>query len=270
MKLPLNCLCDIRRWNDQEWMKIHTELSTYAMPEMSHCFSDNAEYAYRKGWEWTQALYGLHQLDMIHEDATALGVGVGREPLLFYLSDRVKHVIGTDLYGNVEWSNEGGREADSQFIANPQLFSNRPFRNHLDLQNMSGTQLDFEDETFDFTWSLSSIEHFGSHENSAKAIQEMARVTKKNGIVAIATEYIITPNASSHPEYFRQSDLDQYILSASSSLELIEPIDYSLPPLEWLIDPIMVQYDVHRLRHHIILNDGLNQWTSIMVFFRKI
>jgi hypothetical protein len=27
--------------------------------------------------------------------------------------------------------------------------------------------------------------------------------------------------------------------------------------------------DVHRRRHHIVLDDGARKWTSVIVFFRK-
>ncbi len=99
----------------------------------------------------------------------------------------------------------------------------------------------------------------------------MARVTKKGGVVVVATEFIITPYVKDHPEYFVKEAFEKYIIHASEDLELIGKMDYTLPPLEYLIDPIMVHLDrdVHRVRHHIILNDGTFQWTSAISFFRK-
>ncbi len=137
--------------------------------------------------------------------------------------------------------------------------------------NMDGTNLIFGKERFDFVWSLSSIEHFGGHTAAKKSMEEMARATKKNGIVVVATEFIITPYCKDHPVFFTREMFEKYIIGAIPQLRLVQVMNYDLPPLEYLIDPIMVHLngDVHRRRHHIILNDGTVQWTSIICFFRK-
>lgn len=271
--LGLNELTNPEKWDDAEWMSLHRELGSYAID--THCFSETKEFAYRKGWEWTQCLYGLHQLGMIRPEATGLGIGAGREPILFYLADRIQKVVGTDLYGNASWTNveEGGNEADAGILSDVDRYCRRSFRkSNLELRNMDGTKLEFPSEHVDFVWSLSSIEHFGGHEAAAESVREMARVTKSGGIVAIATEFILTPDCLDHQEYFTKPMFEKYVLNASTDLKLVCPMDYSPPSLTYLLDPIMVHLggDVHRCRHHIILNDSLVQWTSVMSFFRKI
>jgi hypothetical protein len=97
----------------------------------------------------------------------------------------------------------------------------------------------------------------------------MARVTKSKGIIVIATEFLLLDEYT-HPEYFNKSDLYKYIINADKNLELIQEIDFALPPEEFLIDSIICnQEGVQRLRRHVILNDGNFQWTSIILFFRK-
>jgi len=271
--LGINELTNPNRWDDPEWMAIHRELESYSVDK--HCFSDNKEFAYRKGWEWTQAMYGISKLGALTPDAKALGVGAGHEPILYYLSDRVAEVVGTDLYGNDEWTDNavGGNEADADTLKRPEIFCDREYdKSKLKFLHMDGMNLEFEDEYFDFVWSLSSIEHFGGHEAARKAMQEMARVTKKGGILAVATEYVLTPNYGDHPDFFTREAFEKYIVEASPTIEPIEPMSYRLPDLEYLIDPIMVHLDpdVHRVRHHIILNNGDVQWTSVICFFRRV
>jgi len=268
----LNELTNPDKWDNPQWMKIHKELESYSVDK--HCFSDTREYAYRKGWEWTQCIWGLHTLGAIDENAKGLGVGAGHEPLLYYLTDHVREVVGIDLYGNQEWTNNatGGNEADAAILEDADAFCPRSYdKSRLQLKNMDGTNLQFEDEHFDFVWSLSSIEHFGGHAKAKQAMEEMARVTKKNGIIAVATEFIITPDCRDHLEFFTKALFEEYILNASPRLKPVETMNYQLPSLEYLIDPIMIHLDrdVDRLRHHIILNDGNVQWTSVICFFRK-
>jgi len=269
----LNELTNPDKWDNPAWMNIHRELESYAVDK--HCFSDTKAYAYRKGWEWTQCLWGLHTLGAIDKKAKALGVGAGHEPVLYYLTDHIREVVGTDLYGNDDWSNNavGGNEADAAALENADAFCPRSYeKSRLSLMHMDGTDLQFKDEHFDFVWSLSSIEHFGGHARAKQAMTEMARVTKKNGIVAVATEFIITPDCSDHPEFFTKALFEKYILHASPRLKPVEAMNYQLPPLEYLIDPIMIHLngDVHRTRHHIILNNGHVQWTSVICFFRRV
>jgi len=265
-------LCELtnpHKWNNPEWMKVHRELETYAIDK--HVFADQFEMAHRKEWEWTQTLYGLERLGAIKPDAKALGVGAGHEPLLFYFPDRLASVVGTDLYGNETWSQKGGKEGDRATLENPAKYCSREYRrSRLQVMEMDGTRLEFEDESFDIVWSLSSIEHFDGHEMARQAIREMARVTKPGGLVVVATEFIISSQNGKHPDYFDREDWERYILCASGELRLLEPMDYTLPPTAWLRDPINVHTDdVHRTHRHVVLDDGIYRWTSGIAFFQR-
>ena len=266
----LNELANLQKWVDPEWLRVHLRLSEYSVDK--HCFSKEKQFAYRKGWEWTQTIYGLELLGAIRPDVRGLGVGTGREPLLFYLADRIGEVVGTDLYGNPKWSAHGGREANTAILNDARRFCPRPFdHSKLRLMVMDGTDLKFDDNSFDFVWSLSSVEHFGSHKAARKSLREMRRVTRPGGFVVVATEFIIGPKGERHPEYFSRRDFDRYILNASPNLIPIQPMSYNLPPAECLSNPVKVGTpDAHRIRPHIVLDNGKVQWTSAIVFFKKL
>lgn len=267
--LPLSGLTNVAAYLDNGWMEHFRELSSYSTDR--HIFdADRAPMLYRKGWEWTQTIWGLDRLGMIKPEHRAIGVGAGRECVIFWLGDRLRQVVATDLYGNAEWSSEGGREADAAVLEDPQAFCPRPIRRDaIEFRTMDGTDLSaYADKTFDIAWSLSSIEHFGGHARAAEAVEEMARVVRPGGIVVIATEALLLPDQQ-HPEYFNSDDLQRYVIRASPHLELVEPVTWELPPSEYLIDGIVVPQGVDRIRRHVVLNDGYNQWTSWLAFFRK-
>lgn len=267
--LPLSSLINVAAFRDQRWMELFRELGSYSYD--GHIFvNDHPPNVYRKGWEWTQTIWGLERVGMLQPHYKAIGVGAGRECVIFWLGDKIGTVIATDLYGNAQWSTGGGNVADSAVLEDPQAFCPRPIRTEsVEFRTMDGTDLShYADGTFDFSWSLSSIEHFGSHERAGDAVREMARVVRIGGVLAVATEYLLLPDQS-HPEYFNRGDLETHILAASPDLELIEPVDWSLPPEEYLIDSVVVPQGVDRTRRHVVLNDGQVQWTSVLVFFRK-
>lgn len=133
---------------------------------------------HRKDWEYVRTVMGLERLCVLKPDAVALSVGSGHEKLLYYLTNKIRKVIGIDLYDPSEWAREG----DYSVLVDPDKFA--PFeyrRDHLELRRMNGCKLDFDNETFNFVYSLSSIEHFGGHKKAALAMKEMGRVLKKGG-----------------------------------------------------------------------------------------
>lgn len=267
--LPLNSLTNVAAYGDERWMELFRELASYSYDE--HIFKgEGPPDVYRKGWEWTQTIWGLEQLDMIHPHHRAIGVGAGRECVIFWLGDRLRTVVASDLYGGAQWSDSGGREADPAVLQDPQQFCPRPIRaDVIDFKTLDGTDLGiYPANTFDFAWSLSSIEHFGSHKRAADAVRELARVVRPGGIVAVATEYLLLPEQS-HAEYFNRQDLEDHVINAAPDLELAEPVDWSLPPVEFLIDSIAFPQEIERTRRHVVLNDGWVQWTSVMLFLRK-
>jgi len=194
---------------------------------------------------------------MLRPEHSALGVGAGRECLIFYLADRLREVVASDLYGNKTWSTNIAREATREILQNPGKFCPRAFRgDHLQLAYADGTQLQFDANRFDICWSMSSIEHFGGHEKASQAVSEMARVTRPGGVLAIATEYLLLPEYQ-HPEYFTREEIARYL------------IDRHALPEEYLTESIIFPAGIHRVRRHVVLNDGQVQWTSILLLYRK-
>ena len=268
--LPLSSLTNVAAWEDSHWLELFDELGTYSHDR--HIFDNRVPpNIVRKGWEWTQTIWGLDRLGMLSPESRGIGVGAGRECVIFWLGDRIGQVVATDLYGNAAWTAEGGQEADPAVLENPQAFCPRPIdTDAIEFRTMDGTDLSYySDGSFDFAWSLSSIEHFGSHDRAGDAVREMARVVRAGGVLAVATEYLLLPEQT-HPEFFNRDDFEKYILHASEKLDLVEPVDWSLPPSDYLIDSVVLWGQVGRTRRHVVLQDGDNQWTSILVFFRKL
>ena len=172
-RLPLCGLATSLHYEDATWRGLHEDLATYSFD--NHVFLPEI---YRKGWEWTQTIWGLQQLGMLDGGARAIGVGAGRESVIFWLADHLGYVLATDLLGNKLWSaGREAEEADAAILADPQGLlapsGGRP--PGFSFLPMNGLHLTARDESFDIAWSLSSIEHFGGHEAAAQAVAEMAQ-----------------------------------------------------------------------------------------------
>ncbi|ADK85322.1 Methyltransferase type 11 [Desulfarculus baarsii DSM 2075] len=251
-------LCELvnpRRWLEDGWRAYQREMTIIPMS-----LSD----MHRKGWEWTQTIYGLDLLGALGPERRCLGVGAGHEPVAYWLANKTGEVIATDLYEG-SWAVDGSREGDPTVLDDPKKYAPFPYReDRLRFMRMDGTKLDFPDESFDVVFSISSIEHFGGHEASARSMAEIGRVLKPGGVAAIATECIV--NDSNHQEFFRIEELERYIV-APSGLKLIQKPTFRLPRKAIERPTIMPDEQTHT--PHMALKAGNVVYTSVLFFFQK-
>jgi SAM-dependent methyltransferase len=225
---------------------------------------------HRHYWEWAVGLYGLDTLGYVQPDARALSVGAGVEWPLFYLANRVKRVHAIDLYDGPWYTGE----KDPTVPGNAERLAPFPYRGEaLIFQRMDALDLKFADDSFDFVFSFSSIEHFNApgfktHEASSWAMREIARVLKPGGVAAISTELLLEDVA--HPEYFSLPEIESYLVRPSG-LELVEPVDYVVDE-RLLSDPVW--YDgppgsFDPSVPHTSIRLGGVIFTSVVLFLRK-
>jgi SAM-dependent methyltransferase len=263
----LNRLCYVEDWENSEIKEALSELQKLS-PE---------GFIHRKDWEWALGIIAMRRFGKLNEKSTAIGVGSGREAILYYLANKVKHVYATDLYGqNDGWK----RAAPSDFPENPKKYAPFPYKEDaLTVLRMDGTKLEFPSDSFDIAFSFSSIEHFGggkNHSGALRSLKEIERVLKPGGLAVITTEYII--NDKEHPEFFNRRTIYSDLIDKLERLKLVEPIDLRITSktLDTVIDffTIDVNWDKmdndYKKTHPVILIRARNiLFTSIMLVFRK-
>ena len=114
------------------------------------------------------------------------------------------------------------------------------------------------------TATPSSIEHFGGIEGASATIREMDRVLKSGGILALATEYVLS--GPPHDETFQPEEFTA--LLNQPGLEMVEPLDdkvyrrYEYSAIDLYKNPYQTPHMVVRF------NDTV--FTTAMVFLRKL
>jgi SAM-dependent methyltransferase len=246
----LNRLVDISDWEPGgELSKVMQELG-------------EGVYVHRKSWEYAICVHGLHQLGCVRPDGVALGVAAGYERPLYYFANHVRSVVATDLYDNPD------HEGKPEMLTVPEKFA--PFeyrRDHLEVRQMNALELAFDDDTFDFAFCLSSIEHFGDLGSRVRSMQEMHRVLRPGGAVCITTELLL--NTTEHPEYFSTQALRECILE-STPLSLVGgALDLRISE-SLLLHPFDVRVAQGlTVSPQIVLTDGDAVWTSVSLFLQK-
>ena len=175
--VPYNKIPNVADLADETWGKILHETRDFLgmSPENFH----------RKRWEHIQIIYILRQEGYLHPENVCLSVGAGVEGTLYYLANKVSRVVGIDLYQGKYY----GQEDEPDAPLYPDKYA--PFlypQEKLKLMDMDARRLEFEDNSFDFVFSASSIEHFGTAEDIEAALREMHRVLKPGGACVLTTE----------------------------------------------------------------------------------
>ena len=249
-------LCDIKDWQTPGFAALASDIM---VRKPGHVFE------HRKLWEFTQTVHALDSLGLWNRRAVGLSVAGGHERVLFYATHHLARIVATDIYGQGEFNNEADAEADRQFLERPEIYAPYPYeQERLKPLYMDALDLKFESNTFDFSYSLSSIEHFGGLEKAITALREMERVTKPGGAVVLVTECVL--NGNNGAQFFLPEELLRLV--SSTRLRLVENIDWSLSDqtLQYLID--MHSDDLNTTPHLNLFASG-SLFTSICLVLMK-
>jgi SAM-dependent methyltransferase len=182
-KLPHNKACELEDFRDIAFRAWVAEIFPHEIVRFGPSFPTGTEY--RKHWEVAMAARALHVGGALAPEAEVLGVGAGNEPTLFWLTRHVRRVFATDLYAAEGWA----ESAMNAMLVDPSpQWPGEWHPRRLVVQHMNALDLRYDDESFDGVFSSSSIEHFGDHGDVVRAVDEMFRVLRPGGILALSTE----------------------------------------------------------------------------------
>jgi SAM-dependent methyltransferase len=192
------------------------ELADFADPELRELIRDAYEAdlehfgdpdfptgrEYRKYWEVAMTLRAFRSLGVLREDARVLGVGAGREATVYWLTRHVGEVVATDLYETEDaWSET---DSSAEMLTDPGRYWDGEWRpERLVVRHMDARELSFEDESFDAIFSSSSIEHFGDFPDVRQGVEEMFRVLRPGGVLALSTEFRLEGDRIGYPGLLR-------------------------------------------------------------------
>lgn len=268
MDVPYNSALQIEHFSNPKFRAEMREVFAH-LAENYADYPNGNEVA--KVWEITQAVRGLRDHGSMHRNADILGIAAGHEHTVFYLTNYVRRVFATDLYvNNADW-----KEAAVGMLTNPGALAAagliwNPRR--LVVQHMDALNLNYEDATFDGIFSCGSLEHFGTLQNVARSVSEMARVLKPGGILSVATEFRIEgPAEYGYPGtlIFTPEMLESHVIRPSG----LEPVDTPTfdvsPATRENAYPISEAVEKGTRSRSIALSNQGFVWTSVSLCLRK-
>lgn len=227
---------------------------------------------HRKTWELAMVMHALRSQGLLDRDeARFLLVGAGTDACIFALTG-YGEVHAVDLYGESKtWSDT----APANMLLTPEHYAPQGidwYPDRLHVQRMNARALTFANEAFDAVIAVSAVEHFGDEAETAAALRQMARVLKPDGLMVIATEWVLEGDAEKASfkglMLFNQARLERLILEATG-LHMTDTLDVSTDA-ETLATAITVSEMERRPRFpHIVLQTEKRQvhalFTSVVL-----
>jgi SAM-dependent methyltransferase len=284
---PYCKLCEIEDFEDPRIRELIREV---AGPQ-----SDPDHELHRKFWEYAMLAAYLEDVGVLSEETRVLSVAAGHEEPLYWLANRVGHVLATDIYGEGTFSY---REAAASMLTDPAAYAPYPYReDRLEARAMDATALALPDASFDVVFSLSSIEHFGEPAQIQKAAREMRRVLKPGGHLIIVTELLLSAHLldvkpvqvairaltrgkragtatlrKRANDGFRPAELQRDVIGPVG-LPLVQPLDFTVSPTT--LDSVLAFGDGSdpqtadgRRFPHVVLKASGAPWTSAFLAFQ--
>jgi glycosyltransferase involved in cell wall biosynthesis/SAM-dependent methyltransferase len=191
---------------------------------------------HRKLWEFVFICQTLLERGYLKPGNSAIGFGVGKEPLVSYFASKGVQVLATDLdfskaeelgwvttdqhSNNLDALNEGGICDPDEFV---RLAS---------FKNVDMNAIPSDIGTYDFCWSSCAFEHLGSIRKGLDFVKNSVRLLKPGGIAVHTTEFNLTSNTNTldnNPSFviFRRCDIELLVEELSAEGYEVEPIDFT-------------------------------------------
>jgi hypothetical protein len=145
---------------------------------------------HRKVWEWCFILQALERHGVLTDGASAVGFGVGTEPLVAVLAARGVRVLATDQpverAGN--WTSSNQHAAGRESLRRSDLCADDRFDELVEFAPVDMSSLPADLRGFDAAWSSCCFEHLGSPDAGFDFVVESLETVRPGGVVVHTTE----------------------------------------------------------------------------------
>ena len=170
---------------------------------------------HRKLWEWCYILRAAEQYGKLVAGATAVGFGVGSEPLPAAMAQFGLAVLATDRAPNAstEWAVSGQHMSSMRSLSKPDVVPDEVLKRHVQTRYVDMNALPDDLGRFDFVWSSCALEHLGTPRAGLEFVMRSLDLLQPGGVAVHTTELELTLRAETadygHLAVYRTSDLDE-------------------------------------------------------------
>ena len=197
----------------------------------------------RKTWEWAYIAEAVAQAGLLKPGRTALGFGVGNEPLPALFVSKGLDVLATDqgAESGDHWASTGELMAGLSGLSRTHLITDEELAAHVEIRKVDMNTVPDDLGTFDVIWSSCAIEHLGSPERGLDFVLDSCRLLAPGGIAVHTTELELTRRDTTadygNCAVYRLPDLQEFAkrlseVNCTSSFNFTVPMD--TPEDRWI------------------------------------
>ncbi len=213
---------------------------------------------HRKVWEWCFILEALHARDLLRRGVSAVGFGVGTEPIVAALAAHGLSVLATDQAAEHAgaWGDSGQHASAIQAVQRPDLCDPAQFDELVSFRPVDMRSIPTDIRGFDVAWSSCCFEHLGSPDAGFDFVMESMRVLAPGGTAVHTTEIdcdggpLLEIGTVEHGDYacfYRRQDLKRLVTRLRTAGHVVH-CNYRVSrkhPLEIAIDVQPYHHDPH-------------------------
>jgi len=172
---------------------------------------------HRKTWEFCYILRAAEQDGKLAPGLTAVGFGVGQEPLPAALAQFGLSVLATDLDASAKesaaWAATGQHLSQLSALSRPDIVSDAVLAERVRVRPVDMNLVPDDLGRFDLIWSACALEHLGSPEAGTDFVLRTLALLRPGGIAVHTTELELTPRTETadygHLAVYRVDDLNK-------------------------------------------------------------
>ncbi|HEY3484186.1 MAG TPA: class I SAM-dependent methyltransferase [Ilumatobacteraceae bacterium] len=229
---------------------------------------------HRKVWEWCFILQALERHGVLAAGRSAIGFGVGTEPLAAVLAARGVRVVATDQpadrAGN--WATSNQHAAGRESLRRSDLCADEQFDALVEFAPVDMTSLPADLGPFDAAWSSCCFEHLGSADAGFDFVVSSIDMVRVGGVAVHTTEFDCSARSTrlevgaieggDYVCFYRRSDLARLVKRLRALGHDVRANYYvgTRHPLEREVDEPPYSHDPHlrlRVADRVVTSFGL-------------
>jgi glycosyltransferase involved in cell wall biosynthesis len=190
---------------------------------------------HRKQWEFVYICQVLYERGALRPGASAIGFGVGKEPLVSLFASFGLQVMATDLdfHRAVEagWVATNQHSDSLENLNKKQICPTADFERLVQFRSVDMNTIPDDIGKYDICWSSCAFEHLGSIRKGLDFVIKSSELLKPGGIAVHTTEYNVISNERTlddNPDFvlFRKCDIEQLGRELASKGYILETVDF--------------------------------------------
>jgi 2-polyprenyl-3-methyl-5-hydroxy-6-metoxy-1,4-benzoquinol methylase len=229
---------------------------------------------HRKLWEFCYILRAAEQHGKLEPGLSAVGFGVGQEPIPAALASFGLSVLATDLDASADesaaWAATGQHLSQSSVLSRPEVISDTLLKEHVRTRAVDMNEVPDDLGRFDLVWSCCALEHLGSPEAGLDFVERTLDLLKPGGVSVHTTELELTLREATadygHLAVYRKDDLDRFaeqIRARGYEIETNWYVSLDSPAERWIALPPYPQDDPAHLK--LVIGESVSTSAGLLI-----